>query len=122
MFWINNETVEYSSSFIKMSSQKIAEMAQATLVWVKEQREIKRKRYIESARQEIMNGWWHRFIKRSILTDDEVMAIIQKNPFNGFAFIPIAHDKKEDAARRLLTACEHADDIYISTEDLRRIS
>jgi hypothetical protein len=109
-------------SFIKMPSQKVSEMAKSTLVWIKEYREKRTKTYINNARQEIMNGWWYRFIKRSILTDEEVLAIIHKNPFNGFAFIPIAYDKLEDAAKRLLNACHHTDEIYISTEDLQRIS
>jgi hypothetical protein len=122
MFWVNNETIECDGSFIKMSSKKIAELANNTLVWVKEVRETKRKSYIENVRQEIMNGWWHRFRNKPIPTDEEVLARIEENPWNSFNLIPIHGGKAEAAAIRLLKACEYADEIYISTEDLRRIS
>jgi hypothetical protein len=122
MFWINSKTVECDGSFIKMPSKKIAEMAQATLVWVKEQREAKRQAYIERARQEIMGGWWHRFRNKPVPTDEEALAAIEENSWSGYNLIPLVGGKAESAAIRLLKACEHAEEIYISTEDLRRIS
>lgn len=112
----------YHSSFIKMPSKKIAEIAQAALVWIEKAREAKRKAYIDAARQEIMSGWWHRIAKKSTPTDEEALERIEENPWSGFNLIPLYAGKAEDAALRLLKACEYAEEIYVSTEDLRRIS
>ena len=122
MFFCQSENCKCSGSFIKMPAKEIAEMAKATLVWVEESRAKISKRYIDDARQEMMNGWWHRLTKRPAPTDEEALERIKENPWSGFNIIHLHGGKAEDAARRLLVACKYVDEIYISTEDLQRIS
>ena len=109
-------------SFIKMPTSKVAEMAQKTLDWINQYRAEKTQKYIESHRQYMVSGFWHRFWKRPAPSDKEVIKNINNNPWNNFQFIAMSYDITEKTAKRLLIACKQADEIYISTEDLQRIT
>jgi hypothetical protein len=113
-------------SFIKMPSKKVSEMAKARLAWIEQYKKDRRQKHIDKNRQEMINGWWHRFRKLPIPTDQEVIDYIEDSYRNGnwgINWWPVNHYSESEAvANRLINACEHAEDIYISTEDLQRIS
>jgi hypothetical protein len=105
-------------SFVKMSSKTVAEMATKELEWIKQYREKKTQRAIESCRQKMVNGWWHRLWKKPVPTDQEVIVFLEFD----IDMINATYGCSEMIAKRLLNACQYAEDIFISTEDLRVIS
>src|SRR5580692_1583915 len=119
------DNVSCDGSFIKMSSKKVSEMAKAKLVWIEQYKKDRRQQHIDRNRQAIMNGWWHRFRKLPVPTDQEVIDYIDEYRKSnwGMNWWPINHYYgSEVVCIRLINACLHAEEIYISTEDLQSIS
>lgn len=123
---VNHQTKSCDDSFVKMTSSKIIEMAKATLKYIKDYRDSATKAVFDNEKQYIMNGFWHKLFKRPEPTDEEVWASVNRCGgdvihFPETFFINLRYSKNEDAAHRLLNAAQHADEIYISTKDLRRL-
>ena len=113
---------KFHGSFIKMPSKKVREMAAATLEKIRKSREEEYKSDLEHYRQEMMKGFWHRLLKKPAPTDVEVIAWHDKVYYDSFGmWSELRYGNQEAAARRLHRACEEADEIYISTEDLSQI-
>ena len=123
--------VKCDGSFIKIPSPKVAEMAKAKIKWIEKYRANKIAKLIGSRRQEMIKPtWWDRLWNNVIPvpTDQEVIEDYRREaaiPYNWFD--PLYNAEQEYSgnyyiAHRLLRATQHADEIYISTEDLQDIS
>lgn len=118
-----NQTVECDGSFVKMSSVDVKKMALKTLEWIKNEREKKREEEIQFTQKSLDNGFWHKLFRMKPSTREQAIAVLESDPWDIDYHCPeIIYWKNEDTAKRVLNACEHADEIYISTKDLRRIS
>jgi|SRR5579859_1474427 len=109
-------------SFIKLSSKTVKEIATEKLDKIAKYRFRRRQEYIEIRRQEISKTWWHRFWKKPIPTDEQVLDYIKHDVFNELYFISIAGAKAEIVAEKLLKACLLSEEIYLTVEDLDCIS
>ena len=121
--FFNSTTNECDGSFVKVASKDAKEMAQNTLEWVQERRQTSRESAIKREMDNINEGFFHKLFRMKPATREEAVANLQNDIWNfeyhGTHFIGYENEK---TANRILNACKHAEEIYISTEDLRRIS
>jgi hypothetical protein len=118
-----NQTVEQDGSFVKISSIKATKMAQDTLNWITQKRADRKANAIEEERQRINNGFFHKLFHLREATEQDAIYSLQGDIYNfEYHWSQMAYYKSEEAAQRVLNACKHVDDIFISTEDLQRIS
>lgn len=118
-----NQTMNCSTSFIKISSKEAAKMAQDTLDHVKSRREKARNDAIEDERQRINNGFFHKFFRMKDATVEDAKANLSYDSWNfNYHFTSLICAKNEAVAKRILNASKHADEIMISTEELHLIS
>lgn len=118
-----NQTTECDGSFVKIASKDAVEMATNTLVWVKKLRADAKLAAIETERQRINNGFWHKLFHLKEATIEQAVGNLEDDHWNfDYHFTSVIARKNEEAANRILNAAKHADEVYISTEDLRRIS
>jgi hypothetical protein len=111
-----------SVSFVKMSSAKVLDMATLCLERINNKCEEEKKKYIETYRKIIMNGWWHRLFNKPVPTDEEVIEYMDNN-YTLYSYIDCKYRYQRNIAKRLKKACQiNASDlntdIYVSTEDL----
>ena len=118
-----NQTIEHDGSFVKISSKDAVEMATKTLAWVDSLRAESKAKAIEAERQRLNNGFFHKHFRMKEATVEDDKASLDYDEWNFYYHFNelIAH-KNEVTALKILNAAEHADEIYISTEDLKRIS
>jgi hypothetical protein len=118
-----NQTVNADGSFVKISSKDATEMAAKTLIWVDKLRTNRLNRAIEIEIQRINNGFWHKLFRMKDATVEEAKKSLAYDECNfDYHFTSLIAGKNEETALRILNAAEHADEVYISTEDLKRIS
>jgi hypothetical protein len=118
-----NQTIEADGSFVKVASKDALEMAKDTLQWVENERTTRKRQAIEREQKRLNNGFWHKLFRCKEVTFEEAEESIQNDPWNfDYNFGPVMFYKTESACNRIINAAKHADEIYISTEDLRRIS
>jgi hypothetical protein len=118
----SNEIVHKDGSFVKMSSKDVKVKCEATLRSIKQIRQQKVSKTIEDARQEIMGGFLYRLFKRPPPTDEEVRDYLHGDWISPLFWDERAFYKDEEVATKLLHACQFVEEIYVSTEDLRRIT
>jgi hypothetical protein len=112
-------------SSVKISSVRIAEMCQTTLTYIKQRRIDKKEKQIKDIRAAIVKGFWHRFWKRPVPTDEEIIAIANDyhNSFSWWYEDPDSlYWETERLCKKLLVACKQAEEINISVADLDQIS
>jgi hypothetical protein len=110
-------------SFIKMPSKKVSEMAKDKLARINAYIKERKEKHIKYVRQEIIGGFWHRFWNRPDPTDEEIIAFCNDMVFyDRLAWPNLNYNDTIYVANRLINACQHAEELYISTEDLQRIS
>lgn len=117
-----NQTVHKDGSFVKMSSDDVRAKCESTLSYIKKVRQERIAKTIEDARQEMMKGYLHRWFKKPPPTDDEVRVYLDDGFISELYWDEIAFFKNEETANKLLHACQFVEEIYVSTEDLRRIT
>ena len=117
-----NQTVHKDGSFVKMSSEDVKAKCELTLKTIKRVRQEKVAKTIEETRQKMMEGFLHRTFKKSPPTDDEVRAYLSDDFISELFWDETAFFKNEEVANKLLHACQFVEEIYVSTEDLQRIT
>jgi hypothetical protein len=118
-----NQTVGADGSFVKVTSKDASEMAIKTLAWVKKLRDDREARAIEIERQKINDGFWHKLFRLKEATVEDAKESLAYDHWNfDYHFTNQIAFKNEEAANRILNACKHASEIFISTEDLQKIS
>ena len=118
-----NQTVERDGSFVKISSKDAAELATKTLAWVKKLRVDRKAAEVERERQRINNGFWHKLFRLKEATVEQAIENLKYDQWNfDYHYNSLICAKNESTAMRVLNAVKHANEIYISMEDLQRIS
>lgn len=118
-----NSTVECDGSFVKMDTKVVKKMATKTLERIKKYRADRKEKAIEDIINDINNGFWHNLFRMKPATRKDALAYLENDTWNfDYHFSGCVGYKSEESANRLLNACEHAETVYISTEDLHRIS
>jgi len=118
-----NQTVEADGSFVKVASKDVLEMAKDTLQWIKNERAARKKKAIETEQKRLNNGFWHKLFRCKDVTIEAAEESLKDDPWDfDYHWSPAMYYKTEDACNRIINAAKHADEIYISTKDLRRIS
>lgn len=118
-----NSTVECDGSFVKMDSKVVKEMAFKTLERIKTYRAARKEKAIHDVINDINNGFWHKLLRLKPATREDAIAYLEGDVWNfDYHFTACMSAKAFESAERLLNACEHAEVVYISTEDLNRIS
>jgi hypothetical protein len=118
-----NSTTECDGSFVKIASKDAIEMATKTLAWVDKLRSDRQAGTIEIEQQRINNGFFHKLFRMKEATVEDAKKNLAYDHWNfDYHFNGLIAHKNESAANRILNAAKHADEIYISTEDLQRIS
>lgn len=114
---------KFHGSFIKMPSDKVAQMASECLKNIREAKEKRRQEELDSWRKIMVNRFWHKLLKKPAPTDEEVINWVNDNSWEGFDYWnSLRYAVREAAAGRVLHACKFVSEIYISTEDLEKIS
>lgn len=117
-------------SFIKMPSAKVAELANTKIRLIEKLRAEKVAKIIEQGRINMMKlTWWDRIWNtvKSRPTDEEVSRQYEIEAEDMWGYNPLkdaqnSYGDQYYTCRRLLRATQHAEEIYISTEDLGSIS
>lgn len=118
-----NQTIETDGSFVKIASKNAIEMATKTLARIEKLRAESKEKAIEIERQHINNGFFHKLFRMKDATIEDAEKSLSYDDWNfDYHFTGLIAHKNEDSANRILNAAQHADEIYISTEDLQRIS
>lgn len=110
-------------SFVKMPSAKISEMCEDSLQFIYQRRAEKKKRQIEDVRQSIVKRFWHRFWRRPVPTDEEIIDYLENSDYCLFYGNPDnLYWETEKLCHKLSVACKQVDEINISVSDLDQIS
>jgi hypothetical protein len=117
-----NQTVHKDGSFVKMSSEDVKAKCIDTIRAIKATRLERISQTMEEARQKIMSGYFHRLFKKPTPTDEEVKAYLDDGFISELFWDETYGFKNEEVASKLLHACQFVEEIYVSTEDLRRIT
>ena len=118
-----NQTIEADGSFVKISAKEAKNMAEDTLQWIKKERTARKEEAILADMKRLDSGFWHKLFRMKPHTREDAIASLDDDPWDfDYHFSKLMYHKSEDSARRILNACNFAEEIYISTEDLRRIA
>lgn len=108
-------------SNIAIESDKLREMCNKRIKRVKEMRELEIKNLLEQELKVRNNSWFRRWFRLRPLVENDLrndrsvqmeLSIIR----SGYFIIG------EQVAQRLMNACNHARTVFVSTEDLYKIS
>lgn len=123
-------------SFVKMASQEVTRLAKESLSNIENRKSAavqrlidKRRKLIQEDRERARNSIWcglFGYKEQPMPTDEEILHQIKTERFDCIhipetTWIDIRYEKYEDVAYRLLNAAKHADEIYVSTQDLERL-
>jgi hypothetical protein len=119
--FFGTQTVHKDGSFVRMRSDVIKAKCEAMLIAIKSIRQERVKKTIEEGRQRMMQGFWHRLLKKPVPTDDQVKSYLSDGMISETFWDEISFYKNEEVAKKLLNACTYAEEIFVSTEDLERL-
>jgi hypothetical protein len=124
-------------SFVRLSSDKLKNMALNTLDNIKVYKANDRKRLADRERKELReqreksrNSIWSKIFgykERPEPTDDELIKMHENSGSPGCIWLPetfwidYRYEKNIEVAHRLLNAANHADEVAVSTKDLERL-
>lgn len=127
----NND--DKSSSYIRMKSSRVSELAQKTLDWIKQERANKLQKHLDNCRRDLTKtGKWHEWWQKYTPTDEEVRAyaygenandIIEDfntagkiRAINAFAY------NLEQIAKQLLAAARDVEEMWVSAHDWQKVN
>ncbi len=124
-------STQREGSFVELPSEKVRSLATECLQRVEAHRAKLKKAEVEALKQTIEKSWVQRFGRRwlgwTFPSDEKIVKKVEENAQEvgdhfDLSLWLIQGWKSKEAAKKLLLACEHADKVMVSLEDLDLIT